>query len=328
MKPTTIICKVCGQAFVARDPRRMYCSAKCNGKVQAAKVYKARTALKPIPCVMCGTVFQPDRCNARFCTEKCHYMWNNAHRSYPHICKGCGAAFTSLLPRTKYCSRSCALTHTVVRRTLVCMDCGKTFDFVGRTRKRRCDACNKEYWNSYYHAAEDGLDPKYYRENHWRWRHDSTYRRIVRALPGELRYKYRNVCYDVWPRCCAICGSLEDVEVHHVDGDRKNFIISNLVPLCKAHHSAAHKKPHKMTWSVDDYKKALFEIWPLGRQILGAGAKQFANRNIANSVNALPVMGRANTELGSQEPSVETIHDAPAQAGEELVQTANHASGQ
>lgn len=328
MKPTTINCEVCKQPFVAKDPRRIYCSDACNARAQRHK----RRALDPLQetkiCDECRTVFKPYTKRNRFCSEKCHCAWGNKHKEYSHTCLGCNKPFVSRFPKGKYCTRSCALKHTIVTRTLVCVDCGNTFEFIGRTRKLRCVGCQRTYWNSYYSAATGGIDARAFR-NEWRthnpnWRVDNVYRRIVRSLPGEVRYKYRNICYDTWPRCCAItdCGSLEGVEVHHIDGDRRNYRLDNLVPLCKRHHGMVHTKPHKTQWTTDDYRASLFRIWPEGSKILGIIAQQCAIANIANSVNALTSNSRANAELGAQAPSVETIHDAP-ETGEDIVQTTN-----
>lgn len=257
---------------------------------------------KTIRCVQCNALFEPYNKRNRFCSERCKNTWGNTHRHYAHTCKGCGKSFTSSFTKAKYCSRSCALIHTVVKRKLVCVDCGKHFSFIGRTRKLRCAACHSVYWNSYYNAANAGSARKYrdqFRTHNPNWRADNTYRRIVRALPGEVRYKYRNVCYDYWPRCCAVCGSLIRVEVHHIDGDRMNYHPTNLVPLCKRHHNAAHDKPHKTRWTKEQYEEATFNIWPDGRQAIGIIAQQCAKANTANSENASSQAGQANAELGT-----------------------------
>lgn len=40
---------------------------------------------------------------------------------------------------------------------------------------------------------------------------------------------------------CDVCGSTENIEIHHRNGDPFDNRILNLVPLCEFHHRQAHK---------------------------------------------------------------------------------------
>mgnify|MGYP006273278739 CR=1 FL=1 len=51
---------------------------------------------------------------------------------------------------------------------------------------------------------------------------------------------YRRVCLDTKGEQCQICDTTEDIVVHHVDGDRGNNAIDNLVPVCKSCHGKIH----------------------------------------------------------------------------------------
>ena len=51
---------------------------------------------------------------------------------------------------------------------------------------------------------------------------------------------YRRVCLDTKGEECEICDTTEDIIVHHVDGDRENNDIDNLVPVCKSCHGKIH----------------------------------------------------------------------------------------
>ena len=51
---------------------------------------------------------------------------------------------------------------------------------------------------------------------------------------------YRRVCLDTKGEECEICETTEDIIVHHVDGDRGNNDIDNLVPVCKSCHGKIH----------------------------------------------------------------------------------------
>jgi len=39
---------------------------------------------------------------------------------------------------------------------------------------------------------------------------------------------------------CEVCGSTDDIEIHHIDGNNANNDIDNLVPLCVKHHNRVH----------------------------------------------------------------------------------------
>lgn len=51
---------------------------------------------------------------------------------------------------------------------------------------------------------------------------------------------YRQECLKEHGEECHLCGTTEDVVVHHRDGDRTNNSIDNLIPLCRKHHSQIH----------------------------------------------------------------------------------------
>lgn len=51
---------------------------------------------------------------------------------------------------------------------------------------------------------------------------------------------YRDICFSVHDEECINCGHIENVDVHHIDGDAGNNSILNLIPLCKGCHSDVH----------------------------------------------------------------------------------------
>lgn len=50
----------------------------------------------------------------------------------------------------------------------------------------------------------------------------------------------RRFCLDNKPNKCEICGSNEDIVVHHKDGDQSNNKLENLAVLCRDHHARIH----------------------------------------------------------------------------------------
>jgi len=51
---------------------------------------------------------------------------------------------------------------------------------------------------------------------------------------------YRQKCLKQKINTCFACGSTGDLEVHHIDGDRTNNALENLVPICKDCHKSIH----------------------------------------------------------------------------------------
>jgi len=43
---------------------------------------------------------------------------------------------------------------------------------------------------------------------------------------------------------CAECGAESGIEVHHIDGDRHNNDVDNLLPLCDGCHKQVHRGDH------------------------------------------------------------------------------------
>lgn len=52
---------------------------------------------------------------------------------------------------------------------------------------------------------------------------------------------YREKCLSQKINVCYICGTAKsDLVVHHLDGDRSNNTLDNLVPMCRSCHSRLH----------------------------------------------------------------------------------------
>lgn len=54
--------------------------------------------------------------------------------------------------------------------------------------------------------------------------------------------KYRPKCFERYDERCQICQSEGNIEVHHIDADRTNNDIDNLIPLCMSCHVQIHKE--------------------------------------------------------------------------------------
>jgi len=71
-------------------------------------------------------------------------------------------------------------------------------------------------------------------ENHWNWQggisKNSHHPFFFKQLSKKLRAEFP----------CLICGTKEDLVVHHCDLDKNNNKTSNMLVLCRGHHSEMH----------------------------------------------------------------------------------------
>jgi len=51
---------------------------------------------------------------------------------------------------------------------------------------------------------------------------------------------YRNKTFKEMGESCNICNSEENVVAHHIDGNRTNNDLDNLIPLCRSCHGKVH----------------------------------------------------------------------------------------
>jgi hypothetical protein len=109
--------------------------------------------------------------------------------------------------------KSCGLRgkHGRPRIVQACVDCGK----IAETRKLRCGECIRLARNA--------------RHNRYGNRHGAIHMAVHRAVKsGKL----------VVERECQLCGSNENIHLHHEDYDRP----LDVVPLCRVCHVRVHHK--------------------------------------------------------------------------------------
>lgn len=108
-----------------------------------------------------------------------------------------------------------------------------------------CPECNKEFVTKLGHKKE-----KTYCSHRCS--------ALSRDIPSVTKYRllnnlenkvsssshYRPKCFENFEEKCQICGFIDYVEVHHIDGNRNNDNSENLIPLCANHHTMIHTKKH------------------------------------------------------------------------------------
>jgi len=134
-------------------------------------------------------------------------------------CFNCGKTFScskSKIERNKnhFCTRGC-YNHYVENQifvTCTCIGCGKSF-ITKRARSKTRLYCVKSCYNK---------------------NRNSTSKQTVN--------NYRRRALETYEPQCKICSyGIEAVlNVHHIDEDRKNNEIENLVVLCPTHHKEVH----------------------------------------------------------------------------------------
>lgn len=177
-------------------------------------------------CLCCGKEFTLKfswRNRVFCCSSKCAGVL----RRKPAIqqkCLHCKKHFVSVKNhrhKQTFCSRKCVWDHGNIEKT--CPICSKAFRLRKSMVKSR-DAPNRK-WGVYC-------------SNKCRiiaWGEE----RKKKQAPGS----YRKNGWEGREKQCASCGykkHLEIIVIHHIDGNRENGAISNLIPLCPTCHAEAH----------------------------------------------------------------------------------------
>jgi|SRR5208337_470498 len=127
------------------------------------------------------------------------------------ICKKCYKFFLGQKKR-KYCSKECA--HLGSRKKV----------------KKNCVCCGNEY-ERHFSAIIRG-NSKY-------CSHECRIKYAVMEKSPQWKdgyCRYRQLAYSKYPKVCSHCGSLERIEIHHINNNRRDNRLENLMPLCRSCH--------------------------------------------------------------------------------------------
>lgn len=112
-------------------------------------------------------------------------------------------------------------------KDVVCVDCGKQVSRASN-RQKRCSTCKQNHDNrtcsEHYRRnyVKKGYDQSGENNNNWKGG-IGTYRKILEDI-----------------KQCQKCSSAKFVVTHHIDGNRYNNSIDNLIRLCKRCHQIEH----------------------------------------------------------------------------------------
>jgi len=183
-----------------------------------------------------------------------------------NTCPDCGVQITRKAKRCASCAGTArwarAAYREEYRRKHTCPDCGVKIT----SRGRRCRSCaaktlcqDPEYRRKLSKRAKAHWQRPAYRakltgENHHRWRDGASQQHYPPEFGAALRQAIRERDGFI----CILCGEPQNgraLDVHHIDGNKHNNGMSNLISL----HAGCHRTVH----TDDD-----FDYWRVGFQAL------------------------------------------------------------
>ena len=242
----TYECQHCGKTFNSYRKGAKYCTRNCYNE--------SRAASKTLNCENCGKEFtaylSEIKKGRRFCSIDCNAQWQSVNvrgANHPRFaqeekkCKLCGKRFHITQSRELngegiFCSAKCYHKWSKGENARLwnggksylqkCKWCGKPF-YIWPSRKNRrrfCSySCTKQ-WRSEKLSSEIG-------ENSRNWQGGISFDPYPPEFNKPLRRRIRKRDQYI----CAICGN-KGKSVHHIDYDKTNNNVSNLITLCKSCH--------------------------------------------------------------------------------------------
>lgn len=130
--------------------------------------------------------------------------------------------FGSSVSKNKFCSRSCNALHNVAGKNkqekvqLFCQRCGNEYFLIPKLAK------NSKYCSRICHnrSNSEKMDRNGNKNPGWK---------------GGIQ-AYRRIGWAHFEKKCSICGSENNVEIHHINENRYDNRIENLKPVCRKCH--------------------------------------------------------------------------------------------
>ena len=251
-----------------------------------------------ISCEWCGNKFliYPSRLGvSRFCCLQCSFAWRSQRFSgsgNPHwtkrveyTCKQCGATFQDMTTKKRrFCSRACydewRSKHQIGaanpswrggKRVYICKQCGKKI--LARADKISvfCSRACKGLWSSIHNSKEKpccvdcGKRLSGYRATRCTQCAGKQRRMESKDYPSEFDDALKDMVRERDGFQCALCGQEylgSRLHVHHVDYDKDNLGLNNLIALCKSCHGKTNT--HRSDWA--SFFPALMTITLIARK--------------------------------------------------------------
>ncbi len=222
-------CKVCGKKYFAvwariKKGKVKYCSMECLHKgIRKGKIHK---------CPVCGKKFYRYKSwKGLHCSWKCANIGKS--EKILRKCQFCGKGFLVKPSRIKmgwgkYCSHACFYSDTNKIKK-ICTVCKKEF-FVSPSSlkyRRTGDFCSYKCRGKYQTADKN---PQY------------VDGRSSLIYSREFQNRMRKAVNKIYKDKCQICGKVKAFRraVHHIDFDRNNDSLDNLILYCQKCHSDLH----------------------------------------------------------------------------------------
>lgn len=229
-----------------------------------------------LTCAVCGTKFIKKTKKHKFCSTQCKNTYKSltAERT-ESVCQNCGKLFTHVKDNKehKFCSSTCgSLAAGVPTKTCICIDCGISFEFKGRTKKLRCDSCNKKWRSLQVMISRQKRNPGIqigvgsggtqkcnafledpvkreerlakrrarYHANIEKYRKHGTHRSRKYVLDNDF--------------ACTLCGYnkyKESLCVHHINMNRCDNFPENLTVLCANCHQYFHQRIKQLAYAKE-----------------------------------------------------------------------------
>src|SRR5690606_1094422 len=175
--------------------------------------------MEPLCCKFCKQIFsfkKTTKTNLFYCSRDCynldHWKINN--------CVFCFKQFAHHKTKKRlFCSISCSNKARYEQKIKICKFCNKSFKAMNCKRKNIF--CSTKCYNN---SGQRKFD-KFREKNPLFIKGKFSYRKFaLRELPNE----------------CAICKSINRLDAHHIDEDRDNNELHNLIILCHTCHLQYH----------------------------------------------------------------------------------------
>jgi hypothetical protein len=197
-------------------------------------------------CKFCGNEFEAKTEKAQYCSSGCKRKYRNENIKVNKICEYCGEEYIGN-PKSKFCSTSCGSKYLHKHKEPTkreCIICGKEIIYKGTTKKLYCDECRKSQ-NVINSTLSRIIKGKMKIENvgigsgnrELKGKENRHYKNGV-GLYKKMRLQYLEE--NNLPIQCEECGNTKNLDTHHIDMDKTNNEIENLILLCRSCHKNKH----------------------------------------------------------------------------------------